>query len=69
MYTIKNFQTKKQLKEALALGREIGIFDPSPFNHTLPTNGPVYLEGSHYPQPHKWYATAYLVNGLIVKVK
>jgi len=31
--------------------------------------GTVYLEGPHYPEAHKWYATVELKDGIVVKVK
>lgn len=34
-----------------------------------PTNGEVYLEGPHYPEPHRWYAQATIENGVVVKVR
>jgi hypothetical protein len=34
-----------------------------------PQNGTVFLEGPHYPEPHKWYAECEVRNGQIIKVK
>jgi hypothetical protein len=65
-YTDTNFKTKKALKEAVAAGHRIGVFSPGPF--PVASNGTVYLEGPHYPQPHKWYAQATVKNGIIVKI-
>jgi hypothetical protein len=31
--------------------------------------GKVYLEGPHYPKPHRWYAEAWLEDGKVVRVK
>lgn len=69
MYTDRNFQTKKALKEALAAGKELTVYQPGPFGGSAPRDGWVTLEGPHYPQPHKWYARALLANGIIVQVK
>ena len=69
MYTSTNFKSKKELKTAIADGRQITIYQPGPFGSKPPQNGVVTLEGPHYPQPHKWYAEATLENGVIVKVK
>lgn len=69
MYTYENFTSKKALKEAVAAGKHIGVFQPGPFGGNVPENGTVYLEGPHYPKPHKWYAQATLKDGYIVKVK
>ena len=67
MYTRINFKTKKALKAAIATGQSVKVFSPGPF--PCPTEGPVALEGPHYPEPHKWYAEAFLKNGLVIKVK
>lgn len=69
MYTSINFKTKKQLKEAVAEGRPVTVFQPGPFGGNVPREGVVYLEGPHYPQPHSWYAEAVLKDGVVVKVK
>jgi hypothetical protein len=66
-YTTINFKTKKALKEALAAGKQIGVFSPGPF--PVKQNGTVSLEGPHYPEPHKWYASATVKDGYIVSVK
>lgn len=69
MYTNTNFKTKKALKEAVASGQRVKVYQPGPFGGNMPTTGKVSLEGPHYPEPHKWYAEAWLENGLVVKVK
>ncbi len=70
MYTNTNFRTKKQLKEAIAAGvGNLGVYQPGPFGGSEPSDGWVTLEGPHYPEAHKWYAKARLVNGQIVEVK
>lgn len=66
-YTEKNFRTKKELKEALECGEKIRVYQPG--LGTVPENGTVYLEGPHYPEPHVWYATGTMLEGLLVKVK
>lgn len=66
-YADRNFKTKKALKEAIAAGEKIGIFNPG--LGTAPTNGTASLEGPHYPAPHTWYATATIKDGLITKIK
>lgn len=67
MYTDVNFKTKKALKEAVASGKEVGVYSPGPF--PCKQNGTVFLEGPHYPEPHKWYAQAEVENGRVVSVK
>lgn len=71
MYTVMNFKSKKALKEAVAAGEPVRVFQPNGdlFNVVVPTEGTVFLEGPHYPKPHSWYAQAELKGGLIIKVK
>ena len=69
MYTGINFKTKKALKEAVAAGKKIDVYQPGPFGGKEPDNGTVYLEGPHYPAAHTWYAQATLKDGYIVSVK
>lgn len=67
-YTTINYRTKKALKEAVANGDQVTVYEPGPFG-PAPRNGKVYLEGPHYPEPHRWYATAEVRDGIIVSVK
>ena len=69
MYTDKNFQTKKALKEAVASGQRVGIFQPGPFGGNEPKDGTTAVEGPWYPQPHKWYAGVTLKDGVIIAVR
>jgi len=66
MYSEKNFKTKKELKEAVAKGDKIGIYSPG--LGTPKDYGTEYLEGPHYPEAHKWYATVEMNDGIIVRV-
>ena len=73
MYTMTDFKTKKQLKEAVARGQKLRIYQPGgifiPPEARPNYTGVAYLEGPHYPASHTWYAEAQLVDGYIVKVK
>lgn len=69
MYTSKNFKSKKALKEAVAAGESVTIYQPGPFGGNEPREGTVALEGPHYPEPHKWYAQATLKDGKVISVK
>jgi hypothetical protein len=69
MYVDPNFPTKKALKEAVASGRDIAYFQPGPFGGNEPTNGSIFIEGPHFPEPHRWYAQATVKDGRIIKVK
>jgi len=67
-YAIKNYQTKKALKEDLAKGTKVRCYNPGLGPDLTNYTGEIDLEGPHYPQPHKWYVRAVLKNGLVVKV-
>jgi hypothetical protein len=67
MYTERNFKTKKALKEAVAKGEVVGVFQPGPFGPGV-KDGPGAVEGPHYPEPHRWYASVIVKDGVIVKV-
>lgn len=69
MYTNTNFKTKKALKEAVAKGERITVYQPGPFGGNEPKDGRITLEGPHYPAPHTWYAQAVLKDGVIISVK
>lgn len=72
MYTDKNFKTKKALKEAVKAGEKVTYYQPGPFSFVMgvaPENGSFCVEGPHYPEPHKWYATCVAKDGVIVNVK
>lgn len=70
MYTIPNFKTKKALKEAVAQGQNVSVFQPNSLDHKDygDFTGMVTAEGPHYPEPHRWYARLELKNGAVVKV-
>jgi len=68
MYCDINFRSKKELKEAVKAGQKIGIFSPGPFPVDC-SSGQHCVEGPHYPQPHRWYATVQVRDGAIVSVK
>jgi len=73
MYTTKNFRTKKELKQAIAGGECVRIYQPGGMFNPPEANshytGTANLEGPHYPEPHRWYAEAELKDGIVVKVK
>ena len=74
MYADRNFKSKKEFKEAVAGGYKVGVYQP---NDMFGTNGGIKnvgeetccCEGPHYPEPHKWYASVTLKDGIVVKVK
>ena len=68
MYTTVNFKTKKALREAVESGQKITYYQPGFFNEDVPKDGVIYVEGPHYPEPHKWYAKCTVKNGYIISV-
>lgn len=67
IYVSLNFKTKKALKEAVALGKSIVMYQAG--IGTMPDNGTVLLEGPHYPAPRKWRAQGTMKDGRLVMVK
>ena len=71
MYTTIDFKTKRDLKEAVAAGQKITVYQPNSDlfeSYKTPANGMIALEGPHYPARHSWYASAILKDGYIVEV-
>lgn len=66
MYVTGNPKTKAELKRRLAAGEQFRVFAPG--LGTVPHNGTCSVEGPHYPQPHRWYGTVTIVNGIVTKV-
>ena len=66
-YTSINFKTKKALKDAIKAGKKVTVYSPGPFPCSY--NGTEAVEGPHYPEPHRWYATVTVENGVVTKVK
>lgn len=66
MYVNPNFKTKKALKDAVKAGQRVTVFSPGPF--PAKKEGRESIEGPHYPEPHKWYASVEVKDGVVVKV-
>lgn len=67
MYLSPNFKSKAAAKRAIAEGKTVTVFNPG-FIGTAPENGTVSFEGPHYPEPHKFYGRATIVNGRVTKI-
>ena len=65
MYTERNFKTKKALKEAVATGVNVYVYQPGPFGPDV-KDGKGVVEGPH--GVHTYYAQVEVKNGVIVKV-
>ncbi|OGR85635.1 MAG: hypothetical protein A2901_07770 [Elusimicrobia bacterium RIFCSPLOWO2_01_FULL_54_10] len=66
VYVDGNPKNKKQIKEWLAAGKVVTVFQPGGYFPANVQDGKVFLEGPHYPAPHKWYAQAVVRGGVIV---
>ena len=67
MYLSPNLKSKKAYKEAIANGKTVTAFQPG-LGPAPPKDGTVVFEGPHYPEPHRFYGKATLVDGKVVKV-
>ena len=65
-YVSPNFRSKKALKEAVVAGKEVMVFSPGPF--PCSTDGRVTIEGFWFPEPHRFYATAVVERGRVIKI-
>ncbi len=66
-YADTNFKTSKALKQAIQAGEKVTVHQSGLGD--VPTNGTVFLEGPHFPEPHKWYAQATMKDGFVESVK
>lgn len=64
MYTDKNYQTKKELKAAVASGKQVTVLQPGGM-FSGKSDGRVSIEGPH--GYHKWYASVEIANNVITK--
>lgn len=65
-YVDPNFKTKKELREAITNGKYIDVYQPG--LGSIPLNGKVYIEGPHYPEPHRWYAEGTMKDGKLISI-
>lgn len=63
-YTVYNFKRKKDLREAVAHGLIVPVYQPGPFGPDVP-DGEVSIEGPHFPAAHRWYSRVQVLNGCI----
>lgn len=66
-YVRPNFKTKKALREAVASGAGVEVFEPGPWR--CEQYGTVSIEGPWSPAPHTWRARAEVYDGIVVKVR
>jgi hypothetical protein len=66
MYVTPDFKSKKALREAVASGAMVRVCSPGPFPCKM--DGEETIEGPHYPEPHRWYARVFVIDGLVTKI-
>ena len=65
---IPNPISESELRELRRLKNRLQAYQPGGiFPGT--TNGTAVIEGPHYPQPHRWYASVIIEDGIVTKVK
>ena len=68
IYATTNFKTKKAFKQAVEVDGAVvrlkspGLGDPV-------ENGTESVCGPWFPEPHRWYASVTVVNGIVTSVK
>ena len=67
LYTVKNYRTKKAVREAVQAGERVAVYQPNGLKPVVP--GKNAVEGPHYPDAHTWYASAVIADGVIVSIK
>ena len=67
LYTVKNYKTKKAVREAVQAGERVAVYQPGGLVPVVP--GKNAVEGPHYPDAHTWYASAVIADGVIVSIK
>lgn len=67
-YVYPNFKSKKEFKMAVEGGQKLTTYNPSGL-FPVTQNGTDLVEGPHYPQPHRWYASVIVQDGIVIKVK
>jgi len=68
-YVYPNYKTKKAFKEAVRDKQPMTIRENTPFGNPVFENGTTSVEGPHYPEPHRWYASVTVRDGKVMAVK
>lgn len=67
-YLYPNLKSKAAYKRALVDGVRIVARENTPTGQYPIENGTTVFEGPHYPEPHRFYGKATVVEGRVVKV-
>ena len=62
-------QIGAMLNKSRAKPKPVTYYQPNDMGFApTPRDGVIYLEGPHYPEPHKWYAQCEAKDGKIVRI-
>ena len=66
-----NEANKRSMEYFGRVPKPVTVFQPNSdlTGAVPPSTGKVYLEGPHYPEPHRWYAEAWLTDGYVTRIK
>ena len=67
-YIYPNFPSKIAARRAIAAGDKITCMENTPHGQDKVFSGSATIEGPHYPQPHRWYGRAEIVDGFVVRL-
>jgi hypothetical protein len=67
-YVSRNFKSKKDFIASVKAGDKHYTYNPSGMFETV-HNGSDTIEGPHYPQAHRWYASVKVADGVVVSAK
>jgi len=66
-YVNPDYKTKKEFREAVDAGVKHHTYNHSGL-FPVKQHGEDIIEGPHHPQPHRWYASVVVENGIVIKV-
>lgn len=69
VYVYPNLKSKAAIKRALADGVEVTAHHVGFYSGKEVTDGEHAVEGPHYPEPHRWYGTVTLKDGVVTSIK
>jgi hypothetical protein len=67
-YVDPNYKTKKDFIAAVKAGKLHYTYNPSGM-FPVSQNGSDVVEGPHYPQPHRWYSSVVVKDGVVISAK
>ena len=71
IYIVGNPRTKAEVRRQIAAGVKLALIDKSLAGKPFPDDctGNVEVCGPHYPEAHRWYGVATVVNGYVTSIR